>query len=206
MKYIRLITALMFISFSAFGQSDSTAKEFSLGMRSTISTFTDAGSTGMGAGGQFWIRVSRHLSTVWYADFINTNVQNLGYRRDAHIGWSVIFYMNKNPLTLHTLTPYIMAGQCFDYTKVYSDYLNTSAERWSAAAPQGGFGLTYKLTNNFDFSAFVLYMLHLGTHVESEILTDSEGVKYLNITKEPGASIDGHLLITFSVNYMLGHI
>ena len=204
MKHIRLIVALVFISVSVFGQSDSTAKEFSLGMRSTVSTFTDAGSTGMGAGGQFWIRVSRHLNTVWYADFINTNVQNLGYRRDGHIGWSVIFYMNQNPLKLHTITPYIMAGQCFDYTKVYSDYLNTSAERWSAAAPQGGFGLTYRLTDRFDFSAFVLYMLHLGTHVESEILTDEYGVKYLNITKEPGASIDGHLLVTFSVNYMLG--
>ncbi|HTB06267.1 MAG TPA: hypothetical protein VK806_04880 [Bacteroidia bacterium] len=204
MKHIRLISALVFISFSTFGQSDSTGKEFSLGMRSTVSTFTDAGSAGIGAGGQFWIRVSRHLNTVWYADFINTNVQNLGYRRDGHIGWSVIFYMNQNPLKLHTVTPFIMAGQCFDYTKVYSDYLNVSAERWSAAAPQGGFGLTYRLTSHFDFSAFVLYMLHLGTHVESEIVTDEYGVKYLYITKEPGASIDGHLLITLSVNYLLG--
>lgn len=206
-KFKSLITAaLLLVGIYAFAQKDSTAGEFSLGMRSTISTFTDAGSTGLGAGGQFWIRVSKHLNTEWYADYINTNVQNLGLRRDAHIGWSVVFYLDKNPLVTHKFTPYIVAGQCFDYTYVYSDYLNTSAERWSAAAPQGGFGVTYRITRNFDFSAIVQYMLHLGTHVNSEILTDDFGYKYLNITHEPGASLDGHLLINLSVNYMLGKL
>jgi hypothetical protein len=201
-----IVAVMLLCGFSAFSQKDSTAGQFSLGMRSTISSFTDAGSVGIGAGGQFWIRVTKHMNTEWYADYITTNIQNLGYRNDGHIGWSVIFYTDKDPLMVHKITPFFLAGQCFDYTKVYSDYLNTDAERWSAAAAQGGLGITYKITKQFDFSAIVQYMMHLGTHIDSEILTDDYGIKYLSITHDPGASLDGHLLINFSVNYMLGRL
>ena len=201
-----IVATLLLFSTFAFAQKDSTAGEFSLGMRTTISSFTDAGSAGLGAGGQFWIRITKHMNTEWYADYITTNVQNLGYREDGHIGWSVIFYVDKDPLMVHKITPFILAGQCFDYTKVYSDYLNTNAERWSAAAAQGGLGFTYKITKQFDFSTIVQYMMHLGTHIDSEILSDDNGIKYLNITHEPGASIDGHLLINLSINYTLGKL
>lgn len=203
-----VIAAILVLCFTASAQSkkDSTAGEFSLGMRTTISSFTDAGSAGMGAGGQFWIRVGKHMNTEWYADYINTGIQDLGYRKDAHIGWSVVFYMDKNPLEVNKITPYIVAGQCFDYTLVYSNYLNTGAERWSAAAPQGGLGITYRIIRNFDFSLLAQYMLHLGTHIDSKIITNEFGVQYLDITHQPGASLDGHLLCTFSVNYMLGKL
>lgn len=210
---MRITRWLLFIAiivchqaFAQSGKDSAVGGQFSLGMRSTISSFTDAGSVGIGAGGQFWIRIGRHTNTVWYADYIATDVEELGYRRDGHIGWSVIFYLNKNPLKLHKVTPYILAGQCFDYTLLYSNYLNTSAERWSTAAPQGGVGLTYPITKNFDLSLFAIYMLHLGTHIESQISTDNFGQKYLDITHEPGASLDGHLLVTLSVNYLLGKL
>jgi len=201
-----LATTLLLLSISAFSQKDTTAGQFSLGMRSTISTFTDAQSVGLGAGGQFRIRVSKHLNTDWYSDYINTNIQSLGFRRDAHIGWSVVFYLNQDPLVKGTVTPYIVAGQCFDYTKVYSDYTNTSMERWSAAAAQGGFGMTYNITKYLDFSAVAQYMLHLGTNVISQVEQTEQGQQYLSITNPGGASLSGHLLITFSVNYMLGKL
>jgi len=201
-----LATTLLLLSISAFSQKDTTAGQFSLGMRSTISTFTDAQSVGLGAGGQFRIRVSKHLNTDWYSDYINTNIQSLGFRRDAHIGWSVVFYLNQDPLVKGTVTPYIVAGQCFDYTKVYSDYTNTSMERWSAAAAQGGFGMTYNITKYLDFSAVAQYMLHLGTNVISQVEQTEQGQQYLSITNPGGASLNGHLLITFSVNYMLGKL
>ncbi len=200
------LSAMMRVTAAAQNKRDSTAGQFSLGMRTTVSSFTDAGSAGLGAGGQFWIRVSKHLNTIWYADYINTNIQNMGYRKDGHIGWSVVFYMDKKPLMTHKLTPYIVAGQCFDYTLLYSDYLNASAQRWSAAAPQAGAGITFKINRDFDISLLVQYMLHLGTHIESKIITDDYGNRYLDISHEPGASLDGHLLCTFSVNYMIGKL
>jgi hypothetical protein len=210
---LKRIYSLIFFASAVYSSApaqvrpDTTAcLQFELGMRSTLSSFTDAGSYGMGAGGQFWIRAGKHLNTVWYADYISTDIQGLGYRKDAHIGWSVIFYLDKNPLLTHKVTPFIMAGQCFDYTQLYSNYLNTTAERWSAAAPQGGGGITYMLTDKFDISLFIQYMLHLGTHVESALLSDNNGERYLSISREPGASLDGHLLFTFSVNYKLGKL
>jgi hypothetical protein len=201
-----IAAALLLLSTSVFAQKDSTAGEFTLGMRSTVSSFTDAGSVGLGAGGQFWIRITKHMNTVWYSDYINTNIQSIGFRRDGHIGWSVVFYMDKDPLLTHKITPYILAGQCFDYTNVYSDYNKNNVERWSAAAAQGGVGATYKLTDHFDLSLIALYMMHLGKHVETEIDYTEQGEKYLTITTPQGASLDGHLLITFSLNYLLGKL
>ncbi|MEO6883681.1 MAG: hypothetical protein ABI199_06630 [Bacteroidia bacterium] len=198
--------AMLLFSFSALAQKDSTSGQFSLGMRSTISTFTDAGSAGLGSGGEFRIRVTKHMNTEWFADYINTNIQNLGFRRDGHIGWSVVFYLDKNPLMVGKVTPYILAGQCFDYTKVYSDYTNTSMNRWSAAAAQGGFGITYCITSRFDFSVLSQYMMHIGTNIITQVETNNLEQNYLSVTKESGASLDGHLLITFSVNYRLGKL
>ena len=104
--------------------------QFSLGMRNTLSVFTDAQSVGMGSGGGFRIRLSKLINTEWFADYISTDIQGLGYRRDAHIGWSVLFYLSKNPLTAGKVTAYILAGHCFDYTEVYSVYPGVgSAER-----------------------------------------------------------------------------
>ncbi|HTA83253.1 MAG TPA: hypothetical protein VK783_09980 [Bacteroidia bacterium] len=208
MKTFRSIFAVTLLLFciTTQAQKDSTAGQFSLGMRSTVSSFTDAGSNGLGAGGQFWIRVTKHMNTVWYSDYINTNIQSIGFRRDAHIGWSVVFYLDKDPMLTHKITPYLLAGQCFDYTNVYSDYFNNSVQRWSAAAAQGGMGATYKLTDHFDFSVIALYMMHLGKHVLTEVNYTEQGEKYLNITTPEGASLDGHLLITFSVNYLLGKL
>ena len=65
---------------------------------------------------------------------------------------------------------------------------------------------TYKLTNHFDLSLIALYMMHLGKHVETEVDYTEQGEKYLTITTPQGASLDGHLLITLSVNYMLGKL
>ena len=201
-----IAAALLLLSASLFAQKDSTAGEFTLGMRSTVSTFTDAGSAGLGAGGEFRIRVTKHMNTEWHSDYITTNIQSLGFRRDAHIGWSVIFYTDKDPLVTGRITPYFLAGQCFDYTNVYSDYLQTHTERWSAAAAQGGLGLTWRITNYFDLSTIAQYMMHLGAHVETDVLTTEQGQKYLQVTKGGGASLDGHLLITLALNYNFGKL
>lgn len=209
-KYLFGLISITF-SFSVIAQDKDTNRgsgDFSLGMRTTISTFTDAGSIGMGAGGEFRLRLMKHINTEWFADYITTNIQNLGYRRDGHIGWSVLFYLDKNPLQVGKVTPYVLAGHCFDYTKVYSLWPGISpAERWSSAV-QAGVGMHYNLTSRFDISLLTQYMLHLGTHIETHVdyLPGAADGKYLNITKESGTSLEGHLLITLSVNYCLGHL
>jgi hypothetical protein len=189
------------------GKDSAGAGDFSLGMRTTVSAFSDAGSLGMGSGGEFRIRVSKHINTEWFADYITTNIQNLGFRRDAHIGWSVVFYLNKNPLTKGKVTPYLLAGHCFDYTRVYSTAPTVSPQdRWSSAVHLG-FGIHYNLTECFDVSLLTQYMLHLGTHIETSILyDDATQQNYLNITRETGASLEGHLLTTLSVNYRIGKL
>ncbi len=210
MKSKILIIAFSFYCFAAIAGNKDTARgagDFSLGMRTVISTFTDAGSVGMGSGGEFRIRLSKQVNTDWYADYITTNIQNLGYRRDGHIGWSVLFYLSQNPLTKGKVTPYILAGHCFDYTKVFSNWPDVSpAERWSSAV-HAGFGIHYNLTSRFDISLLAQYMLHLGTHIETQVKTDeASGIKYLDVSKGSGLSTEGHLLITLSVNYCLGHL
>lgn len=209
-KYLTILIIVL-LPFCAIAQNKADTNrgsgDFSLGMRTTVSTFTDAGSIGMGSGGEFRIRLAKHINTEWFADYITTNIQNLGYRRDGHIGWSVLFYLDKNPLQVGKVTPYVLAGHCFDYTKVYSVWPGIgSAERWSSAV-QAGFGIHYNLTSRFDVSLLTQYMLHLGTHVETSFPTDSiSGQKYMDIKKETGASLEGHLLITLSINYCLGHL
>jgi hypothetical protein len=210
---LRIYAAIAAIMLSCFvvqarnGKDSAGAGDFSLGMRTTISAFSDAGSVGVGSGGEFRIRASKHINTEWFADYITTNIQNLGFRRDAHIGWSVVFYLNKNPLTKGKVTPYLLAGHCFDYTRVYSTDASISPQqRWSSAVHMG-FGIHYNLTDRFDISLLAQYMLHLGTHIVTEIdYDDATQQNYLNVIRESGASLEGHLLTTLSVNYRIGKL
>jgi hypothetical protein len=199
----------LLLTFNCFaqGKTDSTyGGQFSLGMRNTISVFTDAQSVGMGSGGEFRIRLAKQINTEWFADYINTDIQGLGFRRDAHIGWSVLFYLSKDPLTVGKVTAYILAGHCFDFTEVYSAYPGVgSAERWSSAV-QGGFGIHYNLTKRFDVSLLSQYMLHLGTNIITSVDENEQGQQYLSITRGPGLSREGHLLTTLSLNYQIGQL
>lgn len=209
LKRSSLIACVMMLCLVTQAKNDKDSAgggDFSLGMRTTISAFTDAGSAGLGSGAEFRIRISKHINTEWFADYITTNIQNLGFRRDAHIGWAVLFYLDKNPLTKGKVTPYLLAGHCFDYTKVYTTRFGVSSqERWSSAVHMG-FGSHYNFTERFDISLSALYMLHLGTHVETSIAYDEGQQKYLDITRETGVSLEGHLLTTLSVNYRIGRL
>ncbi len=159
-KVKRLKLVFIFINFllftltlSAQSQQDSNyGGQFSFGVRNTLSSFTDAKSIGMGAGGQARIRLAKQINTEWFADYIATDIQGYGYRHDVHIGWSVLFYFSHNPLTKGKVTPYFLAGHCFDYTQVVSEWPGVqTGVRWSSAV-QCGFGIHYNLTQFFDVS------------------------------------------------------
>jgi opacity protein-like surface antigen len=181
------------------------AGRFFLGGRNTLSAFSDDNAAGMGFGGQFRIQLGKHLNTEWFMDYITTNLHNLGYRRDYHIGWSVMFYPTNHPLEKGKLTPYFLAGHCFDLTEVTSFKSNVtyntgiSKSRFSSAV-QMGIGTHYNITEKVDISLSVQYMLHTGKDIDAKELSDaSTGTKYLDIRKED-AGLEGHLLTTLSLN------
>ena len=112
----RFIVILLLMPLFALAQdeippnlSENPSGTFSLGVRNTFSTF----------GGQFRVQLSNRINTEWFADFINEDIDGLATRNDYHIGWSVMIY----PFNTQTkVVPYLLAGHCFDYTKVRSTF------------------------------------------------------------------------------------
>ena len=176
---------------------------FHLGIRSTVSAFSDdEGSLGTGFGGQFRLRAGNRLNTEWFADYITTDIAGEARRYDAHIGWSVMFYPIHGNTNARQLTPYILAGHCFDYTKLSANGINGLAKtRWSSAV-QAGLGTHYNITDRFDVSLSGQYMMHLGKDLHVEIFTTAQGEKEVLITEED-VSLEGHILFTLSMNFYI---
>jgi opacity protein-like surface antigen len=181
---------------------DKESGYFQLGVRNTISAFSDDGATGFGYGGQFRIRVLSRVNTDWYADYITTDIAGLARREDMHIGWSVLAYPLNYTTTKGKITPYILAGHCFDYTKVSVNNSSEYAEKWSSAV-QAGLGAHYNVTDRMDISLTAQYMMHMGTDVHAEVHTHSDGEKGVHIHKEKIAGVEGHMLINLSMNFRL---
>ena len=174
---------------------------FSLGMRTTISTFSDNSwsNTGLGAGGAFRLQFAKFLNTEWFFDYLSSDIQQVANRNDYHIGWSVMFYpLAGNADFSKVMKPYILAGHCFDYTYV-SENADPSnyAKRWSGAM-QAGLGTHINLTPRFDISILGQYMIHLGNDIHADIHNGE-----VHIEKQKGASLEGHLLFTIGVYYKI---
>ncbi|HTL80085.1 MAG TPA: hypothetical protein VL651_00195 [Bacteroidia bacterium] len=216
---------LICISLSAHAQVsgflNGPGGQFSLGVRTTASFFNDESGTGIGYGGQFRLRFFKLLSSDWFADYIQSDIKGLGKRTDYHIGWAVIFYppfMYRNN-QLHKIQPYLLAGHCFDYTKFTSNYsaFYTPAfvdadgvaedHRWSAAVSYG-IGFHLPMTDKIDISMNALYMNHLGKQITATVEHDqSRGQDYLFFsTNDSPSKLDGHLLVSFSLNYRLADL
>lgn len=207
----KLVLLFVLVPFFVFAQANrNSGGQFSLGVRSTVSMFNDSG-TGMGTGfgGQFRLRFFEFLNSEWYADYLTSGIGQIGTRTDYHVGWSVMFYLGKPKRGVYKAyvpKPYFLTGHCFDYTRVNGNnpfYLsNSSASRWSSAV-QAGFGMHIPLSPRFDFSTSAQYMMHFGKEILTEERTAANGDKFLYTNLEDDAGIEGHLLITFSLNYRL---
>jgi hypothetical protein len=206
---MRFIKFLCFVLIILFGGNISAQQLtgnkpsglFSFGMRSTISTFghNDWSNTGLGAGGAFRLQFSKYINTEWFFDFLHSDVQKRAGRDDYHIGWSVMFYpLAGNDDFSKMMKPFILAGHCFDYTRV-SDNANPQnmAERWSGAI-QAGIGTHFNLTPRFDVSVLGQYMIHLGSDVDAHLHGNS-----VHIEEHKGGALEGHLLFTVGVYYKL---
>jgi opacity protein-like surface antigen len=211
-KYIpmkNLVLFLLLLPLCAGGQEAARDKEggkLQLGMRSTVSAFSDdEGSVGTGVGGQFRLRFAKKLNSEWFADYITTDIGGLARRYDAHIGWSVMFYPIAGNTVKGSFTPYILAGHCFDYTRISKNLPgNLEVTRWSSAV-QAGLGTHYNITDRFDVALSGQYMMHLGKDIHAEIFRGPQGYDEVLIT-EANTSLEGHLLVTLSLNVYIADL
>jgi opacity protein-like surface antigen len=180
---------------------DKESGYFQLGVRNTVSAFSDDGATGFGYGGQFRIRVLSRVNTDWFADYITTDISGIARRVDEHIGWSVLAYPFNYETTKGKVTPYILAGHCFDYTKVSLNNSDFYKDKWSSAV-QGGLGAHYNITDRMDISLTAQYMMHLGYDIHAHVF-ELDGHKEILIEKERNRGVEGHLLINLSMNVRL---
>lgn len=184
------------------------AGNLELGVRNTLSLFENDGHTGTGFGGQFRLWLGEKLNTEWFTDYIKTDIGGLGNRNTIHVGWSVMFY----PLEANTtLSPYFVAGHCFDYAKItIYDGVNTSKERKSSAI-QLGIGNSFRLSKRMDISLSAQYMMHIGDDIHTTVTTVN-GKEQLtfnahddehNHSHTGGLATEGHILVTASINFKL---
>lgn len=181
--------------------------QFSVGMRTTTSLFGHDKTPGLGVGGQMRWQFLDYINTEWFADWITIDLKGAGTRNNAHIGWSVMFY----PKQFGRFTPFAIAGHCFDYAKVTplsTETIDRSADvisRWSSAI-QAGLGAHYFLNDRFNITAQAQYMLHLGNHLEYELNQTSNGYYLDTQSNEPGAGLEGHILLTASLNFRIADL
>lgn len=175
---------------------------FSLGIRSTVSTFNggEFGNTGFGYGGQFRLQFADRINTDWFMDYITSNVEDYAARTDYHIGWSVLCYFTDKPNP--PIKPYILAGHCFDWTELseIGNPSNSALKRSSAV--QAGAGFHWNLSERLDLSVVSQYMIHLGGDFHANRRDD--GV--VEFEQEKGASLEGHLLFHVGINYKIADL
>ncbi|GIV29449.1 MAG: hypothetical protein KatS3mg028_0515 [Bacteroidia bacterium] len=192
------VIVLIFLGYGVLAQSDDNRKWFSLGMRSTASVFSDDG-LGIGTGGQFRVQFNKRVNSDWFADYITININDKVKSEYAHIGWSVLYYPFKDMLCPQLVQPYILAGHCFDYNKKTSiTSPNVYKDRWGSAV-QTGAGTHINLTEKFDISLMAQYMIHLT----SDILFKENNNGQPEFYGGSPSALEGHLLITISVNYKI---
>lgn len=174
---------------------------FSLGIRSTTSIFEhkDFGINGFGYGGQFRLQLSNRLNTEWFADFMRGNINQLANRTDYHVGWSVMYYFTDK--IAPPVKPYIVAGHCFDKTKLVDNSDRNNQVTKNSSAIQAGAGVHFNITERFDITFTAQYMFHLGQDVHAHIENDM-----VMLHKKKGTGIEGHLLLNLGINYKIADL
>ncbi|MFI5151433.1 MAG: hypothetical protein ACHQRM_17025 [Bacteroidia bacterium] len=205
-KFMLLLCLFPLIGVAQEKEENPNAGRFMIGFRSTVSAFSDIGSFGFGTGAHVRVQFGPKVNSEWYYDHISTDISGLGRRKDEHIGWSVMFYALGQHLERGKFSPYVEAGNCFDYTEVKSNYSYASPVGRGSAAVHLGIGTHYNLSEKADITFKAQYMIHLGLDINETIQTnDITGIRTLEITKG-NEGLNGHLLMTCSVNLYLGRL
>lgn len=180
-------------------EAEKASGQFELGARNSASFFGGHAATSYGTGGQFRIRFLESLNSEWFADYITAGIGTQGFRDDAHIGWSVLFYPFQDPYRKGGFTPFLAAGHCFDYTRIVR-YADNSGESRFSSAVQAGIGTHYHLDERFNLTLGAQYMLHLGRDLHTTVRDNQL------IIEKADHAFEGHLLFTFSLNYRVGNL
>lgn len=196
-KKVFFVVLLIPAMASAQRSNEKQSGNFSIGMRSALSAFSHGGNElGYGAGGQCRIQLLNRVNTEWFLDVLSTNIEDQAQRLDYHIGWSVMYYVIDPKAFTRVTTPYVVAGHCFDHTRVSINGSGDPARvQWSSAV-QAGVGTHFNITPKFDISPTVQYMFHLGKELHAHV---SEGE--VVVEEHQNAGWQGHLLFNISVNY-----
>lgn len=200
----RFILIPLFCSFFFVFSQDLKIKDtrsglFSIGLRTTASTFNGNGENGsIGAGGHFRLQLSNRINTEWYFDYLPAT-NKYTRRSDLHIGWSVMFYLLKNPTP--KVQPYVVAAHCFDRTYQFELVDKTNYASRASSAVQAGIGTHFNLTTRFDISLCCQYMIHLGKDLHSHV---DNGV--VTFEKHANKNLEGHLLTSLSLNYKIADL
>ena len=94
------------------------------------------------------------------------------------------------------LQPYLIAGHCFDYSKVAEQYNKSNNPTRASMATQAGIGTHINITDRLDCSLSSQYMVHFGKDIRTTI---AQGEVF--IEKMPYTHMHGHLLMAVSFNY-----
>lgn len=177
--------------------------QFSLGVRSTVSTFSHGtfDETGIGSGGHFRLQLHERVNTEWYFDYLFTDIQKLAFRRDYHIGWSVMYYLIPVKGFSRPVTPYLVAGHCFDHTQITPVKKPSERQGRGSSAVQAGLGTHFNITPRFDISLKCQYMLHLGPELHAHVENGE-----VEVEKHRNAGWEGHLLVSLSANYKIARL
>lgn len=204
MKYLFLI--ILVTPFLSFSQPLKIKKNQSgivgFGIRSTISTFNggDFANNGYGIGGQYRIQIADRVNSEWFLDYLSANVGDYASRRDYHVGVSIMTYFTDKPSPI--IKPYLVAGYCFDYTKLIANNDATNQVSKLSSAIQAGGGFHLNLSERMDLSFVTQYMIHLGEDIHAH--RHSDGV--VMFEKEKGSGLEGHLLFHIGVNYKIADL
>lgn len=185
----------------AFFEKQKEGGTVSLGVRNTISAFSHGSlkEFSTGVGGHFRVQLIDRVNTEFYADVLPTNINNKATRMDYHIGWSVMYYLIDPQGFKRKFTPYVVAGHCFDLTRIKLNGENQEAKQRLSSAVHAGIGCHYNITPRFDISLTTQYMLHLG----KELHAHEEEDGHIEIEEHKNAGWEGHLLVSISVNYKI---
>lgn len=196
-KSLLLFTLFLPISSYSEAQNTNTRGQFSPGIRTTLNTFSQGQfeNIGWGIGGHFNLWLSDNVSTLWFVDYIHTDIEHIANREDYHIGWSVMYYPFKSKPKIKS---FIQAGHCFDYSKVAENGLTGGElDSWSSAIQAGG-GADFILSSKVYLAISGQYMIHLGEDVHAHVESNQVILK-----KKSGVNLESHMLLTLSINYKL---
>ncbi len=198
--FLMLICSIGAVKSQELQQKGGQGGIFSLGVRSTFSLFNahEDESNGLGLGGQFRIQFADQVNSDWFFDYLKSDLGDYASRTDYHIGWSVLYYPLRTPSRLQ---PYILAGHCFDYTEIRSNFDRDNRDDRLSSAVQAGLGVHVNLTPRLDLSFVGQYMIHLGSELDAHYENGA-----LQFHEHGGSSMEGHLLFNVGINYKIADL